>query len=289
MKNLITILIFIFILLLIGRNLTFLPTFSLFSTNAKNEKKNDELKIQIQKIIDKQKGSYSVYYADFNSGDSFGINERQMHTGASVNKLPIIATLYYLANKGDLNLDEKVTLQEEDIQDYGTGKLRYEDPGSIYSLRTLAMLSLKESDNTAAYIIATKIGTDKIQKTIEGFGLTQTGMENNKTTVFDMFLLLKKIYRREIAKKALSEEFLGFLTDTETEDRLPLLMPKDVKVYHKTGDETGNIHDVGIIEKENQSFYLGVMTSDIGNNENQTNAVIGKIAKTILDYKTSKK
>ncbi len=139
-----------------------------------------------------------------------------MHTGASVNKLPIIATLYYLANKGDLNLDEKVTLQEEDIQDYGTGKLRYEDPGSIYSLRTLAMLSLKESDNTAAYIITTKIGTDKIQKTIEGFGLTQTGMENNKTTVFDMFLLLKKIYRREIAKKAFSEEFLGFLTDTET-------------------------------------------------------------------------
>ena len=286
MRSFLTIILFIFALLLIGRNLTFLPKFNLFSSGP-NEK--NELRTKIQDFVKKQQGSYSIYYADFNTGSSFGINEKEVYTAASVNKLPIVAALYYLANKKEVNLDEQITLQKEDIQDYGTGRLRYKTPGSVYSLKTLARLSLQESDNTANYLIATKIGINNIQKIINDWGLSQTDMENNKTSNYDMFLIFKKIYKNEVATPALSKELLGFLKDTDIEDRLPLLLPKEAAVYHKTGDAVGNIHDMGVIEINGDKFFLGVLTSDVGNSETQVKKAIAEIAKIIVDYKQNQK
>lgn len=286
MKNFLALASFIFVILLIGRNLTFLPKFNLA---LEQKTQAEELKPKILEFVSKQKGSYSIYYSDLNSNDSFGINENQMYTGASVNKLPIIAALYYLANKGNINIDEKIVIQKEDIQDYGTGKLRYEEPGSAYSLKTLAKLSLKESDNTASYIIVTKIGMEKIQQLMESFGLTQTDMANNKTTAYDIFILFKKIYKGEITNSKTTKELLGFMTDTETEDRLPSLLDKNTIVYHKTGDAIGSIHDLGIIKKGDILFFLGIMTSDVGNKESKTKESIGEIAKKILDFKVGRK
>lgn len=107
-RKVFTIVIFTLFILLIGRNLTFLPRFSLFS-NGKNE--TITLKKQVHALIAQKKGSYSVYFSDLaNQNLSFGINEHYVHTAASVNKMPIVAVLYYLASKNKINLDEKITI-----------------------------------------------------------------------------------------------------------------------------------------------------------------------------------
>ena|SRR3989344_1303273 len=285
-RKIFTIITFTILMLLIGRNSTFLPRFSFF-LNTKNE--SAALKKQIQEVVRQQTGSYSVYFSNVDDGRlSFGINENFIHTAASVNKVPIVVTLYYLASQNKINLDEKITVQENDIQDYGTGSLRYEEPGRSYSLKTLAKLTLEQSDNTAAHILAQKIGTDNIHEVIENFGLTQTSMENNKTTLTDMHILFKKIYSGEIANKALTNELLDFLKDTDIEDRIPKLLPEDTVVYHKTGDAVGIIHDVGIVEQSNSAFFVGIMTSDIGNREEETKNAIAKIAKIIFDFNMNK-
>ena len=287
MRKLFTVVIFTIVVLLIGRSLTFLPRFTLFS-NPKNE--TLALKNQIKELIEKQKGNYDVYFSDFNTKElSFGINEHEVYTAASVSKLPIIAVLYYLAGKGKLDLNERITIQEDDIQDYGTGIIRYEDPGGVYSFKTLAKLSLQKSDNTATRVLAKKIGTEKIQKTIEGFGLTQTDMVNNQTSLFDMYILLKKIYKGEITSPSLTKELLGFLKDTDIEDRIPKLLPKSTVVYHKTGDAVGSIHDVGIVKQGNVAFFVGVATADVGDQEKETKNTIAKIAKIIFDFEINRK
>lgn len=282
MKRIILFIIYITLALIVGRNLTFLPKF-----DFTGEKQTEFLKKEIQEIVTRQKGNYSVYFADLNSQDNFGINENQIYKGASLNKVYIVAVLYQLANKGKIDLNEKVTVQKNDIQDYGTGNLRYEKPGSVYSLKTLTKLALEKSDNTAAFIIAGKIGMDNVQKTIESWGLKQTDMKNNTTSLLDLSILFKKIYRKEVANTALTKELLDFLKDTDIEDRLPMLLPEKVNVYHKTGDGIGNVHDVGIIEKEKNAFFLGVMTSDIGDKENETKRTISQIAKRLFDFKTN--
>lgn len=286
MRKILTIIVYTFLVLLIGRNLTSLPRFTLFST-PKNYA--DNLKKQIQKVTDGAAGNYAVYFADLNNKSSFGIYEKEQFTAASVNKLPIVATLYFLENKGKINLDEKVTIQEDDIQDYGTGVIRYQTPGSVYSLKTLAKLALSQSDNTAAHILLKRIDIDVVQKTLQSFGLRQTDIASNKTSPYDIFLIFKKIYSHEVTSVAKTEELLNFLRDTDTEDRLPAQLPQDTLVFHKTGDAVGNIHDLGIIQKNNIVFFLGVMTSDIGDNEKETKSTIAKIAKTTLDFYLNKK
>lgn len=275
------IIVFSIFFIFLGRHLTFLPTI-----NLSMKSNTEHIKADVQKITKNKKGFYSMYYKNLNGGkkeDFFGIEEKQIQTGSSVNKVPIIAALYFFANKGDLSLDDKITISEIDVQDYGTGSIRYKKMPQVYSMRNLAKIALKESDNTAAYVLAVKIGTDKIQKLVNSWGLTQTNMENNKTTVFDMSLLFEKIFKREITNESDTRELLEFLTDSNFEDRLPKELPKNAKVYHKTGDGEGFVHDVGIIQTEQNVYYLGIMTSDIGEQEAETKNTIAEISKKIFD------
>lgn len=284
MRKLFTIIIYTLLVLIIGRNLSGLPRFYLFSSpQEEKDRFVTLLKDQTKRQLAGAAGNYGIYYADITTGQQFGINEKQIFTAASVNKVPIVAVLYHLDHTKKIDLDETLTLQAKDIQDYGTGSLRYKKPGGIYSLKTLAKLSLQESDNTAAYILAQRIGVPVIQRTITSWGLTQTDMANNKTSAYDMYLLYKRIYELKVTNLAKTQELLGFMIDTDIEDRLPARLPQDTNVYHKTGDATGSLHDVGIVNKEKTVFFLGILTSDIGNQETATKERIGDIAKSIYD------
>jgi beta-lactamase class A len=284
MRKLLAVIVYTTIILIIGRNLTILPRFFLFTTEKQQQDQFvSNLKQDITTIVKSAPGNYGIYFADLNNPEAFGINDKQMFTAASVNKVPIVTVLYYLDTKGKINLDEKVTIQKEDIQSYGTGTYGTQQPGSVYSLKTLARLALQQSDNTAAHVLGKRIGMPFIQKTIENWGLKQTDMENNQTTVYDMYILFKKIYKSEITTPAKTTELLNFMTDTDTEDRLPLLLPAETIVFHKTGDALGTINDVGMIKNGNYTFFLGVMTSDIGDKETLTKQTIAKIAESIAD------
>ena len=114
--------------------------------------------------------------------------------------------------------------------------------------------------------------------------MTQTDMEENKTSAKDMGVLFQKIYRNEITTEALSKELLGFMNETDIEDRLPRLLPKDTVVYHKTGDAVGSLHDAGIIQRGNVVFYLGVFTSDIGKDEQAAKEAISEVARTTVVF-----
>ncbi len=272
--------VFAIFFLMLGRHLTFLPTINLARGTSE-----ENFQSETEKIIKKKNGFYSVYYKNLKTDEGFGINENQIETAASVNKLPIVAALYYLDKTGKIDLDDKITVQEEDVQDYGTGSIRYQEMPQTYSLRNLAKLALNQSDNTAAHVVSLHLGEENVQYLVNTWGMNSTNMVNNKTTVKDMGTLMEKIYKGEIANGPQTRELLEFMTDTEFEDRLA----KDVKdkaiVQHKTGDGEGFVHDVGIIKSKDGKnvYYLGVMTSDIGQNEKEAKDTISEISKKIFE------
>jgi beta-lactamase class A len=152
-----------------------------------------------------------------------------------------------------------------------------------YSLRNLAKLAMKQSDNTAAHIIELKIGEENVQKLVNSWGMKQTNMVENKTSVYDMSILFEKIYKGQITDEANTKELLEFMTNTDFEDRISAKLPKTATVYHKTGDEEGYLHDVGLIKTEKGTYYLGIMTSDVGGKEEDTKKTISEISKIIFD------
>ncbi len=261
--------------------------FSILGIFRKQEKpaaSETELIGSIKKFLEDEKGVYSVYIVAIGKNEGYGFNETTILTGASVNKIPILATLYFLAQKGTIDLDERITLQAGDIQNFGTGVLRYEAPGTVYSIKTIAQLLVQKSDNTAGYILGEQmIGMDTVQETMESWGLQQTNMVNNKTSNKDMALLLTKIYKGQVTNSAYTQEMLGFMKDTDFENRLPRHIPKTVPVYHKIGNEVGVVHDVGIVALPNNPYYIGVMTNDIIDVEH-TEDVIADISKLVFDF-----
>ncbi len=277
-RRIAAIFIFAIFFLFLGRNLSFIPKINIYDATP------DRLKSDTQKIIKGKPGFYSVYYKNLKNGSSFGINENQIETGASVNKIPIAAALYYQASRGKIDLDEKVTIGKDEIQDYGTGSIRYQTLPVTYSLRDLARLMLNESDNTAAHVLGVRIGADVLQNMVNSWGMSQTDMGNNKTTTYDEELILEKVYKGQIANSSLTKELMGFMTNTEDENRLPKLLPKGAVITHKIGDGEGFANDVGLFKTpKGDVYYLGVMTSDIGDTLNQTNQTIAQISKKIYD------
>ncbi len=256
---------------------------NIFSFLSK-KKDPEELKKLIKQKIGLDWKNYSILVVDTKSDFRVAINDTEMFTAASVNKIPILAALYIGIQNNDIDPDTVITVQEEDIQNYGTGSIRYDGAGSTYTIKTLARLMMQQSDNTAAYILANHIiGIDTIQSLLNEWGMTQTEMINNKTANNDVYKIIKKIYQGNIANPAYTQEMLAFFKDGEFEDRIPGLLPKTVSVYHKIGSEVGYIHDVGIVVDTTTTYYIGIFTSDI-TNEKETTKLMSQVSKLIYDY-----
>lgn len=244
----------------------------------------EDLTQKINDLIGDNWNNYSVMIDGFSESFKVEISETEIFTGASVNKVPILAALYYYAQKGDIDLDQVITLQANEIQDYGTGSMRYDPPGTTYSLKTLARLMMKQSDNTAAYILASEIvGFDKLAALLEQWGLSQTDMVNNKTSNKDMAVLMRKIYEEKVTNHAQTLEMLSFMKDTDFETRLPAKLPSGVTVYHKIGTEVRTIHDVGIVTDGKLSYYIGIFTTDV-DDDPTTEELMAKVSKLVYDY-----
>ena len=256
------------------------PFIALFS----KKKSPQELLDKIDAAVADNVKNYSVLVDDLTTPFTAGSSENEIYIAASVNKAPILAALYYYAQKADIDLDEVITLQSADKQDYGTGSLRYESPGSTYSIKTLAKLMIKQSDNTAAYILSNHIiGLDKLQEAVNLWGLTQTDMTANKTSNKDMAALFRMIYEHKVTDKAHTDEMLSFFKDTDFETRLPALLPQGVTVYHKIGSEIRNIHDVGIVTFGKVAYYIGVFTNEV-TDEAEAEKTIATVSKVVYEY-----
>ncbi|KKS73514.1 MAG: Beta-lactamase class A-like protein [Candidatus Gottesmanbacteria bacterium GW2011_GWC2_42_8] len=231
----------------------------------------EEIEAEISRLTSDSSGTYSVYLEDLNSGRNFGINEQMVVTAASVNKIPILAALYHKAGKNEIDLDRIIVPQAKDVQDYGTGSIRYDAPGTAYSLKTLARLMMEKSDNTAAYILASLVvGLDDIQNLIESWGLTQTDMKINKTSAKDIAII------------TLTAEMIDFMDDSDFEDRIPKGIDGNTKVYHKTGDEVRTVHDAGIVDLPGKPYFLAVFTTDIVDEE-ATKTKIAQISRIVYE------
>ncbi len=271
--------VYSFTLLLIGRNLSFLPAFEF---KKEIVEVNDLRKSVIDKFLKSEKGTYSIYYKDLSSGQVIGVDENKVLTAASLNKIVIASYLYKQAENGEIDLEDKIVIQEKDIQDYGTGSIRYGGEGKAYTLKHLTKLMLEQSDNTAAYVLDVRLGKDNIQEYADSIGLAATDIVNNKTSARDMGVIFERLYSGGVVKTPLKEELLDFLKDTEFEDRIARDMPSNVSVHHKAADAITMVHDAGIVTDGKKTFVLAILTTDV-TSEEEAKKNIGKLSKFIYE------
>ena len=211
-------------------------------------------------------GRYGVVVLDPDSRRGVSLSGDAVFTAASIGKLPALITLYRAADRGDLSLDDEISILPEDIQNYGTGDLRSRAPGTKITLRECAYYLMNKSDNTAWVMLDRYLGKEKVQAELASLGTTNTNYYAITTTPEDVLLMLEKIRDPAFTSEGLSKEMLSAMTDTDFEDRIPASLPPGTRVAHKIGSYEDSFGDAGVVFYKDRTgaerhYFIVVLSS----------------------------
>lgn len=240
----------------------------------------EKLKADLTQYCGKFKGQYGIYYWNLADGKQFGIHEKDRYIAASTVKIPINLYLYRRFYEGSADPKAVLTYQKSDYEG-GAGELQYKEVGTKYTLKELSRLSVELSDNVATNMLLRYLGRPKVKGFMRELGGTVVSDKENISCPKDMALYMKKVYEFSNSAGSTGKELLTNFLNTRFRDRLPKLLPKSVRIAHKTGNWIGALHDVGIIFTD-KPYILSVMSKDVINDEEACN-VIAEISKMVYD------
>lgn len=245
-----------------------------------NLKDINGLQQSLELLLTDLQGEYGIYFSSLTEKQELGFNQDGVFIAASVNKIPIMIGFFQAVEKGEVTEDQAYVLKEEDIQDYGTGSMRYQEEGTEYTLEQLVKLTGKQSDNTAAYVLFNLVA-DQVAKLLIDSEAVNTSIDENTTTAEEMGQLLIQLYQDQLLKPASKDKLLLNLTDTDFEDRIPMGVPDYIKVAHKIGNGVGVVNDCGIV-LSSQPYVLCILTKDAL--EEEALEVLPKISRLFWEF-----
>jgi beta-lactamase class A len=226
----------------------------------------ERLRSKLPGISEGHAGTHGVVVFDPYSGETASLHADRRFVAASLSKLYALLTLYRAASRGELSLDDEITMRRSDVWAEGTGVLYKRPVGHTLTLRECAEFMIKESDNTAELMLNRYLGEENIEAELNRIGATSTEYWiPNTTTPNDILLVLKAIADPSYTTPELSAEMLKLMTNTSFEDRLPQPLPEGTRVAHKIGSYESTFSDAGIVFPErrggtNQEYYIVIFS-----------------------------
>lgn len=222
---------------------------------------------------------------DLETGHEINIHADESFHPASTIKVHIMMEVFRQAQAGTLSLDEQISIFNLytsitdrspfslDVKDDSEISL-YERIGETESIRELTRLMIVRSSNLATNILLEKVGTQQVNDFIAELGIQDVsvirGMEdkvalamgmNNSASARGLTQTMRLIAEGKVVSKEISEEMIEILLGQEFNESIPRLLPKQVRVAHKTGWSDDNHHDTGIVFPENRKPYaISIMT-----------------------------
>lgn len=211
-----------------------------------------------------------VYCRALDGGWSTGDGGELDFPAASVIKVPIFLELYRRVQAGELSLEQRVTLRAEN-KSGGAGVLLELHEGLELTLEDLGRLMLVVSDNTASNLLLDLLGMDALNASMQRWGMKGTRFgrrfmepatptKDNRMTAADAGRCLEMLWRGEIIGEPLRTQALDTLKRQQYREKIPLMLPHDLPIAHKTGELDGVRHDAALIEHPAGPYVLVVFT-----------------------------
>lgn len=222
----------------------------------------------------------SVYSLNNNPAENVSINPAKQWIPASTVKTFVAMYAYKLVNDGKLNFSDTVFIKANNVvpTEMETDDLPTLNEGDLVSVERLLRQMLIQSDNAAYNTLLDVLDRQKVTEYAHSLGLKNTAVGSklnlddaqqlyeydvqgygvNTTTAEDYskaFLLIKN---NKIPK---AKDIFNVLEEQRINNMLPLLLPKNVQIAHKTGDLDPLYHDGGIIKDVNGSYILSVFSN----------------------------
>lgn len=214
----------------------------------------------IERLTSTLPGKIAVYAACPETGQRWTCNPDMPMMAASVIKLTIMVEAFRQREAGLVDFSQPVTIRKEDKLP-SCGALTYLHDGVTVSLGDLVTLMIILSDNTATNLLIDRLGMENINRTIAHFGWTGTSLNRklfqpelakqgieNYVSARDMGSLLEGLLEGRIVNPEASRNMLDILRNQRLNGKLPFyLHSHDIACAHKTGEDDGITHDVGVI------------------------------------------
>ncbi|HEX7284498.1 MAG TPA: serine hydrolase [Vicinamibacterales bacterium] len=259
-------------------------------------------------------GKAGIWVRHLKTGDTAGIRDGEIFNSASVIKLPVLVLAFQMADRGELKLDERITVRKADIRG-GSGIFRYHDEGLQPTVRDVLLQMIITSDNTATDLAIAKVGgVARVNAWLkqagyaDGHKLTQTTGElfakynalaatedrNAKTNADRAYwlgeisprsvgLMLEAIEKKTIASEAACTDMLRMLRAQQAGQRR-LNHYLSVPVAHKTGDFPPVLaNDVGIIYGKSGSIVVSFLANAITGNYGEAEDRIARFAQQLVE------
>jgi len=266
--------------------------------------------IELEAFIAGQKDkTISVAVYDFETGKEILIDADETFHPASTFKVHVMMEVFHQAQEGLLSLEDRlpVTNSFTSIADGSKFWLLESDDaeqtlypriGESESIEELTRLMIVRSSNLATNILLEKAGTKNVNDLIQALGIqgvtVRRGVEdnaahrlgmNNSASARGLTQTMKLIAEGEVVTKQTSGKMIEILLGQEFNESIPALLPKPVRVAHKTG-WTGDVyHDTGIVFPEGRKPYaISIMTRGFAEDKpEEAHAAMANISKMVYD------
>jgi beta-lactamase class A len=264
-----------------------------------------------------------VWVKHLTTGEEAVVRGDEAFNSASVIKIPVMVLAFQMADKGQLSLSDRITINASDFRG-GSGVFRYNDPGLQPTFRDVLLQMIITSDNTATDLSIAKVGgVEKVNAWLRanGYGdaltlnmttgdlfakygaLPQSANRNEKTNADRTYWLgsmtprgtgrlIEAIQRCSdgsapapaiAAQKSCADMMRMMRAQQSGARRLPHFL--NVPVAHKTGDFPPVLaNDVGVIFARSGPIVVSFFTNAIEGPYAETEDRIGRVAQLIVEY-----
>jgi len=219
-------------------------------------------------------GKVGFYYAPV-GGEAVEFQADLPLVAASVIKVPIMVEAFRRFAEGTLDPNMEVEVRAEHKKP-SCGALTYMHDGLKVTVLDLVTLMIIVSDNTATNLMIDMLGVDAVNATMEKLGipgvclrrklfepeLSRQGIQNT-ITARGMGILLEKMAQGRLLGGEADAKMMKILGDQRLNGKLPFFLHSmDVELAHKTGEDDGTTHDVGVIFAK-QPFVVCMLSNDV--------------------------
>jgi beta-lactamase class A len=192
---------------------------------------------------------------------------------ASTIKIPIMVEVFRQMENGRFDFNRRVHLEAAD-RDWGSGDIAGAPVGSGFTVSYLLTKMITVSDNTAANMLIRLVGRRHINATMADLGLRHTHLADYirteewsvrrtlRTTPADMVKLLSDMAKHQLIDEWASNKMISILEGQQINTLLPVPLPADILIAHKTGSFNDTLNDVGIVYGP-EPYVIAVMTTDL--------------------------
>ena len=260
------------------------------------------LRRTIDALADAHRGVVGYSITNLETGEHLERRGDETFSTASLIKVPVLVTLFDLAEKKQLSLDDPVVLTDIDKVG-GAGELQFLRTPLTLRLWDAAWLMSTLSDNTATNIVLDRIKIRRVWQKMEALGLPNTKVHSGSmtriasvapdssakyglgvTTPNEMARLFTLMAQGKAVSPSADSTMLWILRHNQDDSKLARFT-YNVRLAHKTGDVDQSRTDCGI-------FYLParvvtcVLTKENVDTrywtDSEGNAVIARIGEAVV-------